>query len=112
MDGIVLLIIGLASLGLVFVAFAYCGVKAWRIYRHGMDVYGRLAPFTTRFDEWSVVLEAKAQQLADNGDAITANVERLQATITRLQILAVAINEGMKPVRRARRYLGFDYGGF
>jgi hypothetical protein len=111
MSGLVLLIIGLASLALVLAAFAYCGLKAWRVYQHGMTVYGRVEPLANQLSGWSIVAEAKAQRLADNGAEIAANLERLQASLARFQIIAQALSDSMTPVRRVRRYLGLDAFG-
>ncbi len=105
MDGTILLIIGLASLALVLIAFAYCGLKAWRVYRNGMGVYDHLAPIADHLNGWGTVVEAKAQKLADNGEAISVNLEHLKTSITRLQIVAEALNESVMPLHRALRYL-------
>jgi hypothetical protein len=111
MSGWILLIIGLASLALVLATLVFVGVRAWRVYQHGMAVYDHVGPLADQLSGWSVVVEAKAQRLADNGAEISANLERLQASIARFQIIAQALSDGMAPVRRARRYLGLDYLG-
>jgi hypothetical protein len=111
MSGLVLLIIGLASLGLVLAAFVFLGVRAWRVYRHGMAVYDRVGPLADQLSGWSAVVEAKAQRLADNGAEISANLERLQASLARFQVIAQALSDSMAPVRRVRRYLGVDAFG-
>ena len=106
MNGWLLLIIGLASLAVVLGAVAYCAVKAWRVYRHGTEVYGRLAPFIDQLDGWTVTVEAKAQELTDNSAAIAANLDRLKASLARFQVIAQAFDEGFAPYRRILSYLG------
>lgn len=106
MSGLVLLIIGLASLALVFAMLGYVGLKAWGVYQRGVQVSRDVGPFADQLSAWSVVVEAKATEVADTGAAIAASVERLQASLQRLQILAAAFNESAAPFRRLLHYLG------
>lgn len=106
MTGFVLLIIGLASLALVVVMLAWCGLKGWRVYRRGMQVSRDVMPLTAQLSAWGGVVEVKADRLAQNAEQIAANLERLQGSLRRLQLVAEAMNESAEPYRRARRYLG------
>ena len=106
MSGLVLLVIGLASLGLVMIMLAYCGLKTWRVSKHGMQVYGDVGPLADQLSDWSVVVEARMQHLTDNGAEIATNVARLRVSVERLQVLAQALSESTAPYRRLRRYLG------
>jgi hypothetical protein len=108
MSGLVLLIIGLASLGLVFAMLAFFGLKAWRVSGHAMEVYGHVGPLADQLSDWSVVAEAKAQHLADNGEQIAANVERLRVSVQRLQLIAEILGESARPYRRVFHYLGMS----
>lgn len=103
-----LLIIALASLALVLAAIAYCGLKVWHVSKRGMVFYGHVQPLADQLSAWSIVAEAKAQRLTENGAEIAANLERLRASLARLQIVATAFGESMEPIRRVRRYLGLN----
>lgn len=108
MSGLVLLVIGLASLGLVLGMLAYCGLKAWRVSKRGIQVYGHLSPLADQLSDWSLVAEAKAQELANNGEQIAANVERLRVSVQRLQMIAEVFGESARPYRRVLHYLGLS----
>jgi hypothetical protein len=109
MSGLVLLFIGLASLGLVLAMLVYCGLKAWRVSQHGMQVYGHVGPFADQFSDWSLIVEAKAQQLADNGEQLAANVAHLRVTVQRLQMIAEVFGRSTRPYRRVLHYLGLSF---
>lgn len=106
MSGLVLLIIGLASLALVVAMLAFCTLKGWRVYQRALGVSRDLTPFAGQLSAWSGVLEMKAERLAQNAVEISANIERLQTSMRRLQVVAEAFNESTEPYRRLRRYLG------
>jgi cell division protein FtsB len=109
MSGLVLLIIGLASLGLVLAMLAYCGLTAWRVFSHALQVYGHVGPLADQLSDWSVVAESKAQHLADNGEQIAANIARLQVSVQRLQMIAEVLSESARPYRRVFNYLGVSF---
>lgn len=106
MSGLVLIIIGLASLGLVLAALAYCGLEAWHVFKRGMSVYRDVGPLADQLSDWSLAVGVKAQQLAENGAETAANVERLRTSVQRLQIIAQNLGESAIPYRRLRHYLG------
>lgn len=108
MSGLVLLVIGLASLGLVLAMLVYCGLKAWHVSKHGAQVYGHVGPLADRLSDWSLVVEAKAQQLADNGEQIATNVARLRVSVERLQMIAEVFGKSTRPYRRVLHYLGLS----
>ena len=109
MSGLVLLVIGLASLGLVLAMLVYCGLKAWHVSKRGMQVYGHLGPLADQLSGWSLVAEAKAQQLADNGEQLAANVAHLRVTVQRLQMIAEVFGKSTRPYRRVLHYLGLSF---
>ena len=109
MSGLVLLVIGLASLGLVLAMLVYCGLKAWRVSKRGLQVYGHVGPFADQLSEWSLVVEAEAQKLADNGEQLAANVAHLRVTVQRLQMIAEVFGKSARPYRRVLHYLGWSF---
>ncbi len=106
MSGIVLLIIGLASLGLVLGMLAWLAVTAWRLVRHGIQVSGRVAPMAAELAGRAGEAERLAERLATNGERIEAHLASLQASLTRLQILASALGQAARPCHRVGSYLG------
>ena len=106
MSGLVLLIIGLASLALVLATLAYCGLRAWRVVQRGTSMSRDVGPRADQLSNWSGVIEVKAQRLSEDGTQLAANVARLQASLQRLQIIVQSLNEAAAPYRRLRDYLG------
>ena len=106
MSGLTLLIIGLLSLALILAATAWCGLRAWHTYKLAMAVYDHVGPLADQLSGWSMVAEAKAMQLQQNSDQIAANLARLQASLTRLQLVADHLVKSTKDLRRAAHYLG------
>jgi len=105
MDGWILLVIGLASLALVIGAFAYIGLRAYRLARHGIAVSRSLAPHVGRLEAAGRGIEERTAQLERNAAALTAGTARLQESVARLQVLTEALREGVAPYRRLRGYL-------
>ncbi len=106
MSGWVLLVIGLASLGLVGAAFVYLAYTGYRLGKAGVRLARTYGPPVA---ELTAKAEAAAERAAGAGlhaQDITATLERLQATLQRLQILAEAWREATDPWRRLRSYLG------
>lgn len=106
MSGLVLLIIGLASLTLVLATLAYSGLRAWRVVQRGTAVSRDVGPLADQLSDWSRVIEVKAQRLSEDGAQLTANVEHLRASLQRLQIVVQSLSEAAAPLRRLRDYLG------
>ena len=106
MSGLVLLIIGLASLALVLATLAYCGLRAWRVVQRGTSMSRDIGPLADQLSDWGGAIEVKAQRLSENGTQLAANVARLQASLQRLQIIVQSLNEAAAPYRRLRDYLG------
>jgi hypothetical protein len=106
MSGLVLLIIGLASLALVLAALAYSGLRAWRVVQRGTSFSRDVGPLADQLSDWSRVIEVKAQRLSEDGAQLAANVERLRASLQRLQIIVQSLIEATAPLRRLRDYLG------
>lgn len=106
MNWVILLIIGLASLALIVGGFAYVGLKAWRLAKHGLRVSKDVMPLTDHLSRQAQALSASADRLASNGEQLSANVARLQVTITRLQVVGEALADATAPFRRIKDYLG------
>jgi len=105
MDGWTLLIIGLASLALVFGAFAYIGLRAYRLFRHGLAVSRSMTPHVARLDAAGRSIEQRTAQLERDAASLTASTARLQESVARLQMTSEALRDGLAPYRRVRDYL-------
>jgi len=106
MNGLILLIIGLASLALIFAAFAYLALKAWRLLKRGLRISRGAAPLAAQLAGRAEQAAAAAERLAMSGEQITANLEHLQVSVKRLQVVAEAWADAMWPYRTVRDYLG------
>lgn len=106
MSGIVLLIIGLASLGLVLGMLVWLAFAAWRLVKHGIRVSSRVAPMAAELAGRAGEAERLAERLATNGEAIEAHLASLQVSLARLQILASALEQAARPCWRVGSYLG------
>jgi len=106
MNGLILLIIGLAGLALILAAFAYLALKAWRLFKRGLRISRGAAPAAAQLAGRAEQAAAAAQRLAANGEQITANLEHLQVTVKRLQVVSQAWADALNPYRAVRDYLG------
>ncbi len=101
----VLLIVALASLGLVLVMLARVGLKAWRLARHGVAVSRRVGPLAgdlgRRADEAAGIVE----RLSVSGGQLGANIARIQASLARLQVVAQATSDALFPYRLVMGWL-------
>jgi hypothetical protein len=105
MDGWMLLIVGLASLAVVFGAFVYLGVRGYHLFRRGLAVSRSLAPHVARLDAAARSIEQRTAQLETDAAGLTASTARLQESVARLQVLGQALNDGFAPYRGVRDYL-------
>jgi hypothetical protein len=105
MDGWTLLIFGLASLAVVFGAFAYLCVRSYHLFRRGLALSRSMAPHVARLDAAGRSIEQRTAQLESDAAALTASTARLQESVARLQLVGQALNDGFAPYRRVRDYL-------
>ena len=105
MDGWILLIVGLASLAVVFGALAYLGVRGYHLFRRGLALSRSMAPHVARLDAAGRSIEQGTARLEADAAALTASTARLQESVARLQILTQALNGGFAPYRCVRDYL-------
>ena len=105
-NGLVVLTIGLCSLVVVCVAATYFGIKAWRLAKRGLRVSKVVIPLAEDLARKSEVLVRVTYDLSLNGDQIAVNLEKLDASVHRLQVVLQAFNDSMAPYRKVRDYLG------
>ena len=105
-----LLIVALVSLAIVIGGFAFMGLKAWRLFKHGMRVSRDVAPLADHLSRQAEVLSASAGQLAANGEQLGVNIARLQVSIARLQVIADTLSEVAEPYLRLTGWLSGDRG--
>jgi hypothetical protein len=106
MSGLILLVIGLVSLGLVVGAFAYLGYATWRMARRGLRTARTLSPVVAELSRKAAIAQERSAQASLDALAIQRNMEHLQATLTRLQVVTVAFSTAAEPYRRLRTWLG------
>lgn len=100
-----LLIVGVASLAVVFGAFAYLGVRVYHLFRRGLALSRSMAPHIARLDAAGRSLDQGTARLEADAAALTASTARLQESVARLQILGQALDDGFAPYRGVRDYL-------
>lgn len=102
----VLLIIALASLALVAGVLAWVGLKAWRLAKHGAAVSQRITPLVDGLSHRADEVTAAVSRLSADGAQLSANLERLRRSVTRLQVILVAIRDALLPYKLVSGWLG------
>jgi hypothetical protein len=105
MEWWILLVIGLVSLGVVFGALGYIGLRAYRLARRGLAVSRSMAPHVARLEAAGRGIEERTARLERDAAALTESTGRLQESVARLQVLSEALREGAAPYRLVRDYL-------
>ena len=106
MSGWTLFFIGLASLGLVFVAFGYVGYTLYRLGKAGVYLARTYGPLTAELAHKAALAERQATETGLRAEDIVVRLERLQASLQRLQIVAEAWQTARAPWETVRRYFG------
>jgi hypothetical protein len=105
-NGLVVLTIGLCSFAVVCVAAAHFGIKAWRLAKRGLRISKVVIPLAEDLARKSEALVRVSYDLGLNGDQIAINLEKLDASMHRLQVVLQAFNDSLAPYRKVRDYLG------
>jgi flagellar basal body-associated protein FliL len=106
MSGLILLIIGLASLGLVVFALGYVGYVLWRLAKGGFRLARKYEPMVAELTRKAAIAEQRSEQASLDVLQIQHNLEHLQATLQKLQVIGEALSRAAQPYRRLRDYLG------
>jgi hypothetical protein len=106
MNGWVLIAIGLASLGLAGVAFAYVGYTAYRLVKAGLHLARTYGPPAAELAGKVAAATERAAQAGANAEDVMASLGRLQVSLQRLQIVAEAFRGALAPYQRIRSYFG------
>jgi uncharacterized protein YoxC len=93
----VLLIIALASIGLVLAVLVHVALKAWRLAKHGAAVSSRVTPLVDGLSRRGDEITAAVDRLTADGEELNANLARLQRSIARLQVIAQTFNDALRP---------------
>ncbi len=93
----VLLIIALASAGLVLGMLAWVGLRAWRLARHGMAVSRRVTPLAEVLARRADEVAAAAERLSTDGQQLSASIAGMQRSLARLQVVAQALTDAVRP---------------
>jgi hypothetical protein len=106
MNGWMLLVIGLASLGLVVFAFAYLGYCGYRMAKAGIDLARKYGPISGELAKKAALATEQATAAGVSAQEIAATMTRLQASLQRLQIVVEAWQTAVTPYRKVREYFG------
>jgi len=105
MNGWVLLAILIVCAGVVLVMLAYVAVKGWSLFKRTRRVQREMQPLVVSIIDRSQAATAKADALAARSRQLQASVDRLQATLARLSIVAQAAQEASGRCSSLKRYV-------
>src|SRR5512140_484567 len=105
-SGLVLLIVGLASLGLIAFTLGYVGFVMWRLAKGGFKLAAKYEPIVADLTRKAAHAEQLSEQASLDVLAMQRNLEHLSATLQKLQVLGEAMSSAAEPYRRLRTYLG------
>ncbi len=106
MDGWVLLVIGLASLGLVVAAFAYLVYCVYRLAKAWLRLSRSYGPVTGELARKAAVATERATAAGDHAEEIATSLESLRTSLRRLQVAVEAWQSAVNPYRRVKEYFG------
>jgi len=106
MNGWVLLTIGLISLGVVTVAFAYVGYVLYRLAKAGLHIARDYGPPAAALAGKAYTSEQLVGQAGLHVEELAATLAHLQVTLRRLQVVIDAAQTALAPYQRLRRYFG------
>jgi hypothetical protein len=106
MSGLVLLIIGLASLALVVAFVAVVALKGWRLFKTVRAVSRSSGALAFEVAGRAQRLELNVGRLQANATQLQASLTRLQATADRLRVLFEALGDAVAPYRSVRTFFG------
>jgi hypothetical protein len=94
----VLLIIALVSIAFVLAVLLSVVLKGLRVGKHALAVSGRVTPLVSALSRRGDELQNAAGHLSVDAEQITANIARLQTSLTRLQVIGKNVNEALRPI--------------
>ncbi|HOT23523.1 MAG TPA: hypothetical protein PLB30_02715 [Thermoleophilia bacterium] len=106
MNGWVLLAIGLASLGLVVVAFGYVAYRGYRLGKIGARLSRTYTPLIAELTRKTTVAAELAEAVGHTADGITADLGGLQVSLRRLQVAVDALQAAAAPYHKLKDYVG------
>ena len=74
--------------------------------RRGLRTARTLGPVVAELNQKAAIAQQRGSQASLDALAIQRNLERLQAKLARLQVVAEAFAAAAEPYRRLRTYLG------
>ena len=105
-NGIGLLIVGLCCFVVVLVFAGHFAHKAWRLTKRGIRISRVAAPLAAGLARRSEELIKLGYDVGLKVDEVAINLDRLDRSMRRLQVLLQAFNDSLRPYRRVRDYLG------
>lgn len=106
MTGMHLLILGLICLAVVLAVTVRTMLVAWRVLKHSRQMAATTAEFSDLLARRSDEINERIVAVATAAGEMTGALERLKASLLRLQIIGQTIYEASEPYRRLRLYFG------
>jgi hypothetical protein len=105
-NGLGLLTIGLICFVIVMIFAAYLALKAWKLAKRGFRISKVALPLAEGLGRRSEDLAKLGYHIGLKVDQIAINLNELDASVRRLQVLLQAFNDALRPYRKVRNYLG------
>jgi uncharacterized protein YoxC len=93
----VLLIIALICIAVVLAFLVWLGMKGWRVAKHAAAVSGRVTPLVEGLGRRSDEITRAADRLSADGQQLATSLERMQRSLARLQVVAAAVRDALRP---------------
>ena len=105
-NGLFLLIVGLCSLTVVCVFAGFLGVRAWRLLKRGIRISRVAGPLAADLAMRAEELARLGDDMAHQTGQVVASIDRLGASMRRLQVVLQAFSDSLAPYRRVKEYFG------
>jgi hypothetical protein len=105
-SGLYLLTLGLVCFAIVLVFAAHMAWKAWKLFKRGLRISKVAIPLAEGLARRSEELTKLSYHIGQKVDRIALNLDDLDRALRRLALVLQALNDGMRPYRKVRDYLG------
>jgi hypothetical protein len=105
-NGLFLLTVGLCSFAVVVVVAAFMAHRAWKLTRRGIRISKTVFPLAEDLARRSEDLVRVQCAIGLKTDEIAVNLEKIDASLHRLQVVFLAFSDSLAPIRRVKDYFG------
>jgi hypothetical protein len=105
-NGLFLLAVGFCSFAVVVVFAVFMAIRAWKLIKRGLRISKVVVPLAEDLARKSEVLARDSYDIGLKIDEIAINLERIDASLHRLQVVFKAFADSMAPYRRVKDYFG------